>query len=240
MSARVSRSAPFAAAALAAAGVLLAPAAANAQSYGYVPGYGGQTYSQPQRYESQGYYGSQGYGSQGYHDRCTRERQGRTGAGALIGGGLGAVAGSNLAGRHSRTEGALIGGALGAVVGASAGRSSSDNCVSAPYGQPAYSGYSYGSSYGQPSYGYSSSYGSSRSTYYDSDGYGPYTSDGYDRADDRYDDRYDDRDPRYDDRRDPRYDDRRYDDRRYEDRGQVQYSADGYYWYDPSFGWRPR
>jgi len=234
MSARVSHSAPFAVAALAAAGALMAPAAANAQSYGYVPGYGGQTYSQPQRYESQG-----------YHDRCTRERQGRTGAGAVIGGGLGAVAGSNLAGRHSRTEGALIGGVLGAVVGASAGRSSSDNCVSAPYGQPAYSGYSYGSSYSQPSYGYSSSYGSSQSTYYDSDGYGPYASGGYDRPDDRYDDRYDDRrDPRYDDRRDPRYDDRRddrrYDDRRYEDRGQVQYSADGYYWYDPSFGWRPR
>ena len=51
-------------------------------------------------------------------------------AGALIGGGIGAVAGSQIAGRGNRTEGSIIGGVLGAVVGSQVGRASNDNCRS--------------------------------------------------------------------------------------------------------------
>ena len=56
--------------------------------------------------------------------------QGRTGAGALIGGGLGAVAGSQIAARGNRTEGSIIGGVLGAIVDSQVGRASNDNCRS--------------------------------------------------------------------------------------------------------------
>lgn len=100
------------AAALAAAATLV-PAAASAQSYGY---------------GNNGYY-NQGY-SQSYNDRCRTLGQGRTGAGALIGGGIGAVAGSQLAARGNRTEGSIIGGVLGAIVGSQVGRASNDNCRS--------------------------------------------------------------------------------------------------------------
>lgn len=186
---------------------------ASAQSYGYVQGYGGQSYSNGAPYGApaygpQGYYGSsQSYGRPGYDDgyRCDRERQGRTGAGAVIGGGAGAVIGSQLAARGRRTEGSILGGVLGAVIGGSVGRGSSDRC----YEQESYN---YGQSgYSQPY----SSYGSAN-VYYDQNGYGPYA------ADRRYDDRRDDR--RYD-RRDGR---------------NVQYSPDGRYYYDPNYGWVPR
>lgn len=99
------------AAALAAAATLI-PAAASAQSYGY---------------RDNGY--NQGY-SQSYNDRCRTLGQGRTGAGALIGAGVGAVAGSQIAARGNRTEGSIIGGVLGALVGSQVGRASNDNCRS--------------------------------------------------------------------------------------------------------------
>ena len=100
-------------AAAAAAAFTAVPAAASAQSYGsqhggYVPGYGGQTYNYP--------------------DYCQRERQGRTGTGALVGAGAGAVIGSQLAARGRRTEGSILGGVLGAVIGGTAGRGSSIQC----------------------------------------------------------------------------------------------------------------
>lgn len=70
---------------------------------------------------AQGYYDSRG----GYtYDPCRREKTNRGVAGALIGGALGAVIGSNAAAGGVRTEGSLLGGALGAGVGAAVGNSS--------------------------------------------------------------------------------------------------------------------
>lgn len=59
-----------------------------------------------------------GPGSSGYnYDPCRRDANQRGTAGALIGGGMGAVIGSNAAARNARTEGALLGGLLGAIAG---------------------------------------------------------------------------------------------------------------------------
>ncbi|MCW5759904.1 MAG: glycine zipper 2TM domain-containing protein, partial [Phenylobacterium sp.] len=59
-----------------------------------------------------------GPGSPGYnYDPCRRDANQRGTAGALIGGGMGAVIGSNAAARNARTEGALLGGLLGAIAG---------------------------------------------------------------------------------------------------------------------------
>ena len=99
-------------------GVTAAPLTASAQNYygsGYSQNYGTGAYSR-----------SYDYNSGRYYDPCARERQGRTGAGAVIGGGAGAVIGSQLAARGRRTEGSILGGVLGAVVGSQVGRSSSD------------------------------------------------------------------------------------------------------------------
>lgn len=106
---------PVVALAAVAVAATMIPAAASAQSYGYGNGYGHND-----GYRNNGY-------SQSY-DRCSTLGQGRTGAGALIGGGIGAVAGSQIAGRGNRTEGSIIGGVLGAVIGAQVGRASNDNC----------------------------------------------------------------------------------------------------------------
>lgn len=70
---------------------------------------------------AQGYYDSRGGA---YYDPCRREKTNRGVAGALIGGALGAVIGSNAAAGGVRTEGSLLGGALGAGVGAAVGNSS--------------------------------------------------------------------------------------------------------------------
>ncbi|WP_296600581.1 glycine zipper 2TM domain-containing protein [Phenylobacterium sp.] len=51
------------------------------------------------------------------YDPCRRDANQRGTAGALIGGGMGAVIGSNAAARNARTEGALLGGLLGAIAG---------------------------------------------------------------------------------------------------------------------------
>ena len=67
-------------------------------------------------------------------------------SGAVIGGGAGAVIGSQLTGRSSKTEGALIGGALGAVIGSQVGRGSSDACYDRA------GGYDYDYRYDQPRY----------------------------------------------------------------------------------------
>jgi type II secretory pathway pseudopilin PulG len=47
---------------------------------------------------------------------CEQQRQNRV-AGTVVGAGLGAIAGSMIAGRHDRTTGAVVGGLGGAVVG---------------------------------------------------------------------------------------------------------------------------
>jgi hypothetical protein len=48
---------------------------------------------------------------------CVRREQNQTAAGAIIGGVLGAVIGSSVAGRHDRGAGAVVGGGLGAIAG---------------------------------------------------------------------------------------------------------------------------
>jgi hypothetical protein len=91
------------AAACAIAGMFaLATGAAQAQPYGY-NGSGANTYS---------------------YDPCKREQTQRGTVGAVLGGGAGAVIGSNAAARNARTEGALLGGLLGAVVGGVVGNKS--------------------------------------------------------------------------------------------------------------------
>jgi hypothetical protein len=68
----------------------------------------------------------------GYHyDPCRRDAAQRGTAGALIGGGMGAVIGSNAAARNARTEGALLGGLLGAIAGGVIGNKTAA-CTSAP------------------------------------------------------------------------------------------------------------
>lgn len=173
------KSASAAGAAIAAAGMLLAPATASAQSYGYGQPYGAsQPYSSGQTYGQNRYDDRSGYGYQdrGYADQyCRNDRSNRQGAGAAIGATLGAVAGSQMASRGRRTEGSILGGVLGAVVGASVASSARDCGPSA-----------YDYRYDQSGYGY-------QAAPYD-DRYS-----GYDRYDDRsrYDDRYDDRNRGY-------------------------------------------
>lgn len=52
-----------------------------------------------------------------YTSRCERDRSSDRAAGTVAGGVLGALAGSAIAGRGSRSEGAIIGGVVGAVAG---------------------------------------------------------------------------------------------------------------------------
>jgi hypothetical protein len=64
-----------------------------------------------------------------YYDACKRDQTQRGTVGAVLGGGAGAVIGSNAAARNARTEGALLGGLLGAVIGGVVGNKSAA-CVS--------------------------------------------------------------------------------------------------------------
>ena len=161
---RITKTSLAAVAALA-LGVTVAPLTASAQSY--------YSYGQSRNFGTGAYGPSYDYGRGPSYDPCARERQGRTGAGAVIGGGAGAVIGSQLAARGRRTEGSVLGGVLGAVVGSQVGRSSSDACRSyQDYGQ----GY-YQQGYSQPSYGYYDD------RYTGDQGYG-YGYGGYDRRDD--------------------------------------------------------
>ena len=59
---------------------------------------------------------------------CVRQEENRTAAGAIIGGVLGAVIGSNLAGGRDRGAGAVVGGALGAVAGGAIANNSGPGC----------------------------------------------------------------------------------------------------------------
>lgn len=63
------------------------------------------------------------YGQSGYYDPCRRDQVQRGTGGALVGGGLGALAGSSIASRGAKTEGAVLGGILGAVIGSNVGKS---------------------------------------------------------------------------------------------------------------------
>jgi hypothetical protein len=85
-------------------------------------------------------YGQSGYNGNppayGTYDPCRREANNRGITGALVGGGMGAVIGSQVAANHHRSDGSLVGGLLGAVVGASVGKSSAA-CNQAPPPPPA-------------------------------------------------------------------------------------------------------
>lgn len=59
---------------------------------------------------------------------CVRQEQNRTAAGAIIGGVLGAVIGSSIAGRYDRGAGAVVGGGLGAIAGGAIANNSGPGC----------------------------------------------------------------------------------------------------------------
>lgn len=105
-------------------------------------------------------YGSNAAPTGGYtYDACQRERTNRGTGGALVGAGIGAVAGSNVAAHGNRTEGAVLGGILGAVIGANVGKTSAA-CVPGQPGsyqqgyapQPSYDAYADRGGYQQGSY----------------------------------------------------------------------------------------
>ena len=59
-----------------------------------------------------------GYSS---YDPCKREAGNRGIVGALVGGGIGATVGSQVAANHHRSDGSLLGGVVGAIAGAAIG-----------------------------------------------------------------------------------------------------------------------
>ncbi len=73
---------------------------------------------------------------------CESKKGGSTAFGAITGGILGAVVGSQLSGRGDRTTGSLIGGGLGAVAGGAIGSSAGDKCEG--YGYAPREAYGYG------------------------------------------------------------------------------------------------
>ncbi|MGZ8364084.1 MAG: glycine zipper domain-containing protein [Caulobacteraceae bacterium] len=83
------------------------------------------------------------------YNRCARSSQGRTVAGALLGGIAGAVIGSNAAPRWDRSGGALVGGAIGATAGAAVGSATAPVC----------GGYGGRYAYGPGPYAYGPGYG---------------------------------------------------------------------------------
>jgi len=79
-----------------------------------------------------GYAPAPGYNN---YDPCQREANGRGIGGALLGGGIGAVVGSQVSANHHRSDGSLLGGVLGAIVGANVGHSSAA-CRPGAYAPP--------------------------------------------------------------------------------------------------------
>jgi hypothetical protein len=91
---------------------------------GYQPSDGQYETSPQAREEDQHYsYAAERWAA----DNCVAERANNTAAGAIIGGVLGALVGSGLAGRYDRAGGALAGGAVGAIAGGAIGSSASNN-----------------------------------------------------------------------------------------------------------------
>lgn len=181
MFARLPFKSAVAGAALATAGLLLAPATASAQAYSYSgpQNYGG--YAQPYDYDRSRY----GYDDRYGNDDCRGARNERQTAGGVVGATIGAVAGSQLAARGRRTEGSILGGVLGAVVGAGVGGSSARDCDSRygyDYDRSRSDGYRYGSD-GYQDRGYQSydRYETYPARSYDYDRYGS-DRDRYDRG----------------------------------------------------------
>jgi hypothetical protein len=115
------------------------------------------TSAQAQPYGQYGYYGDAPPPGYGYNP-CQREAGNRGVIGALVGGGIGATVGSQLAANHHRTDGSVLGGVLGALVGAGVGHSTAacDHAYAPPPPPPpappaqAYDGYDdYGPAYPQ-------------------------------------------------------------------------------------------
>ena len=104
------------------------------------------------------------YGNGGYYDPCQRDSTNRSTVGALVGGALGAVVGSNAAARNARTEGALLGGALGALGGGVVGNRSAacNNGYRAPPRAAYAPNYNTGANYAQP---YNEGYYAERNQY---------------------------------------------------------------------------
>jgi Ni/Co efflux regulator RcnB len=122
----------------------------------YDDSYAGEDYSSSYGYREE----PLGARADGYDDSGRNYRGGNRGsgvAGAVIGGGFGAIAGSAIAGRGDRTEGAIIGGVLGAATGAAIGSASRgrnrDYRDDYGYGAPRYDnggGYDDRYAYGRP------------------------------------------------------------------------------------------
>lgn len=102
-------------------------------SYGggnYPQSYGGGYYPQSYGNQSYGNQYSRYYSQQGYYSGPTwRGNDGRYychrqdgSAGTIVGAGVGALIGSQVAGRGDRTLGAVLGGAVGALIGSRADR----------------------------------------------------------------------------------------------------------------------
>jgi len=90
--------------------------------------------AQAQPYGQYGYYGNAPAPGYGY-DPCQREANGRGIGGALVGGGIGAVVGSQVSANHHRSDGSLLGGVVGALIGANVGHSSAA-CRPGAYAPP--------------------------------------------------------------------------------------------------------
>ncbi len=146
----------------------------------------------PTAASAQPYAGPESGGGYQY-DACQRERSNRGTGGALIGAGIGAVTGSNVASGGARTEGAVLGGLLGAIIGGKVGVNSAacqPGTYTQGYADPrdgyARDGYAR-DGYAQGGYGQGGYYG------YEG-GQGGYQQGSYDPryGDDGYDDRYGD------------------------------------------------
>ncbi len=192
------------------AALLAAPSMASAQQSVDVPVPSRSDAPPPSQYDNRAYDQSQGSSAQSDRDyqrqraeydrryaewareNCHAQNGGSTAFGAIAGGILGAVVGSQLSGRGDRTTGSLIGGGLGAVAGGAIGSSAgSDKCNQARqyapreaygYGQsapppPPQGGYApQGGYYGQPQGAYGpppAAYGPPPGGYYYEDP-GPY------------------------------------------------------------------
>lgn len=80
--------------------------------------------------QSYGYRGS-GY-NDAYYDPCRRDQGNRSVIGGLLGAGIGATVGSQMAARGHRTDGSVLGGVLGAGLGAVVGNKTAA-CTSGQY-----------------------------------------------------------------------------------------------------------
>ncbi|MDP1737622.1 MAG: glycine zipper 2TM domain-containing protein [Caulobacter sp.] len=139
------------------AGLAAVPTAASAQAY-------------PTAQAGEGY----------SYDACQRSRTNRGTGGALIGAGVGAVTGSNIAGGGNRTEGAILGSILGAVIGAKVGTDSAacqPGTYTEGYAPEGQDSYAQGGTYGYQDSPAGYQQGSYDDRYGDDDGYG----DGYAR-----------------------------------------------------------